>query len=307
MEEDGPAWPRLADLFEAARDQADTGLDGLAAKIEPVHDWDQIVLPDETVGQLREMCQQVVQRRRVLDDWGFGRRLSLGKGVSALFAGPSGTGKTTAADIIARELGLDLYKIDLSGVVSKYIGETEKNLKRIFAEAENANCILLFDEADALFGKRSEVRDSHDRYANIEIAYLLQQMDRYEGIAILATNLRQNMDDAFVRRLNFVVEFPFPDETHRAEIWRILFPDEARREPDIDFDLLGREFRVTGGSIKNIVLGAAFLAAGEGAPIGMRQLLRAARREYSKLGKVPLATDLHQLDAPAAAGAARGA
>jgi SpoVK/Ycf46/Vps4 family AAA+-type ATPase len=306
-EEGTQARPRLADLFEAARDQPDTALDGLATKIEPIHGWDQIVLPDETVAQLRELCQQVVQRRRVLDDWGFGRRLSLGKGVTALFAGPSGTGKTTAADIIARELGLDLYKIDLSGVVSKYIGETEKNLERIFTEAENANCILLFDEADALFGKRSEVRDSHDRYANIEIAYLLQQMDQYEGIAILATNLRQNMDEAFVRRLNFVVEFPFPDEAQRAEIWRILFPGEARREPGIDFDLLGREYRITGGSIKNIVLGAAFLAAGDGKPIGPPHLLRATRREYQKLGKVPPPTDLDQPVAAAATSPRPGA
>jgi AAA+ superfamily predicted ATPase len=293
--------PGLADLFEAARAQPVTGLDGLATKIEPVHGWNQIVLPGDTVAQLREMCQQVVQRRHVLEEWGFARRLSIGKGVTALFAGPSGTGKTTATDIIARELGLDLYKIDLSRVVSKYIGETEKNLERIFTEAENANCILLFDEADALFGKRSEVRDSHDRYANIEIAYLLQQMDQYEGIAILATNLRQNMDDAFVRRLNFIIEFPFPDEAQRAEIWRIHFPDEARREPDLDFDLLGREFRISGGSIKNIVLGAAFLAAGDGDPIGLPHLLRAARREYQKLGKVPPPIDLDRFDLAASA------
>ena len=305
-DEDTYERPRLADLFEAARGQPDTGLDGLATKIEPVHGWDQIVLPHDTVAQLREMCQQVVYRRRVLEEWGFGRRLSHGKGVTALFAGPSGTGKTTAADIIARELGLDLYKIDLAGVVSKYIGETEKNLERIFAEAENANCILLFDEAEALFGKRSQVRDSHDRYANIEIAYLLQQMDQYEGIAILATNLRQNMDDAFVRRLNFVTEFPFPDEAQRAEIWRIHFPDESRREPDIDFGFLGAQLRISGGSIKNIVLGAAFLAAAGGEPIGMRHLVRATTREYQKMGKVPPLADLDQLDSPALAGARRG-
>jgi AAA+ superfamily predicted ATPase len=294
--------PQLADLFEAARRQPDTGLDGLATKIEPVHHWDQIVLPDDTVAQLHEICQQVVQRRRVLDEWGFGRRLSLGKGVTALFAGPSGTGKTTAAEIIARELGLDLYKIDLSGVVSKYIGETEKNLERIFTEAENANCILLFDEADALFGKRSEVRDSHDRYANIEIAYLLQKMDQYDGIAILATNLRQNMDEAFVRRLSFVAEFPFPDEAQRTQIWRILLPGESRLEPDVDPGFLGTQLRVTGGSIKNVVLGAAFLAAGEGERIGMRHLLRAARREYQKLGKVLPPVDQPE---PAAAAAAQ--
>jgi SpoVK/Ycf46/Vps4 family AAA+-type ATPase len=284
--------PALGDLFEAARSQSATALTGLARKIEPIHTWDQIVLPADTVAQLRELCQQVVQRHRVLDEWGFGRRLSVGKSVSALFAGPSGTGKTMAADIIAGELGLDLYKIDLSGVVSKYIGETEKSLERIFTAAEDANAILFFDEADALFGKRSEVRDSHDRYANIEIAYLLQRMDQYDGIAILATNLRQNMDEAFIRRLQFVVEFPFPDEQQRASILRILFPAEARREPDIDFSRLGAELRITGGSIKNVVLGAAFLAAGAGEPIGTRHLLQATRREYQKLGKVPPSIDV---------------
>ena len=172
------------------------------------------------MAQLQEICQRVAHRQRVLDEWGFGAKLSLGKGVTALFAGPSGTGKTMAAEMIANALGLDLYKIDLAGVVSKYIGETEKNLDRIFTAAENANAILFFDEADALFGKRSEVRDSHDRYANIEISYLLQKMEEYDGIAILATNLRQNLDEAFVRRLAFTVHFPFPDEESRRRIWR---------------------------------------------------------------------------------------
>ncbi len=286
------AEPSVADLFEAARTRSDAQLAGVARKIEPRHDWEQIALPDDTVLALREMCQQVVERHQVLDRWGFARRLSLGKGVNALFAGPSGTGKTMAAEIIARELALALYKVDLSGVVSKYIGETEKNLARIFAAAESGNAILFFDEADALFGKRSEVRDSHDRYANIEIAYLLQQMEQYEGVAILATNLRQNMDEAFVRRLQFVVEFPFPDEVHRARIWRLLFPEQAERDEDIDFDLLARQFRITGGSIKNVVLGAAFLAAGDRAPINTGHLIRATRREYRKMGKVLSAAEL---------------
>jgi AAA+ superfamily predicted ATPase len=302
----GPARLGPDDLFEAARAQSDAALDGLAGKIEPAHRWDQIVLPDDTVGQLRELCQQVAQGHRVLGEWGFGRQLSLGKGVTALFAGPSGTGKTMAAEIIANELRLDLYKIDLSGVVSKYIGETEKNLERIFAAAENANAILLFDEADALFGKRSEVRDAHDRYANVEIAYLLQQMDQYQGIAILATNLRQNMDEAFIRRLRFVVEFPFPDEHQRARIWRVLFPPEAARDPGIDFSLLGARYRVAGGSIQNIVLGAAFLAAAAGEPIAMAHLHRAARREYQKLGKLP-PPDAEPLEALAGAVAAKAA
>jgi AAA+ superfamily predicted ATPase len=290
--DDRAVQPSLADLFDAARAQSGDELAGLARKIEPIHDWKDIILPDDALAQLHEMCQQIVHRHRVFDEWGFARRLSLGKGVNALFVGPSGTGKTTAAEIIAHALSLDLYKIDLSGVVSKYIGETEKNLERIFSVAENANAILFFDEADALFGKRSEVRDSHDRYANIEIAYLLQQMEQYEGVAILATNLRQNMDEAFVRRLQFVVEFPFPDEKQREEIWHILFPIEAPREENIDITFLAKQFRITGGSIKNIVLGAAFLAAGEGKPIGMRHLLQATRREYQKTGKLLSAADM---------------
>ncbi|MET0659804.1 MAG: AAA family ATPase [Steroidobacteraceae bacterium] len=285
--DDSPRRPlELRDLFEAARAQSEATLEGLARKIEPAHSWDQIVLPVDTLAQLREMCQQVVFRHRVLDEWGFGRRLSVGKGVTALFIGPSGTGKTTVADIIAHELGLDLYKIDLSGVVSKYIGETEKNLQRIFAAAENANAILFFDEADALFGKRSEVRDSHDRYANIEVAYLLQQMDQYEGVAILATNLRQNMDEAFVRRLGFAIDFPFPNEEQRARIWRLLLAPQVSHESDIDFSALGSQLRITGGNIKNIVLSAAFLAASANESVRTEHLLHAARREYQKMGKV---------------------
>ena len=288
----GEQHPSAADLFAGARTRSDTALAGVARKVEAIHDWDQIALPDETIRQLREICQQVVERHRVLDEWGFGRRFALGKGVTALFAGPSGTGKTTAANIVARELGLDLYTIDLSAVVSKYIGETEKNLERIFTAAEDTDAILLFDEADALFGKRSEVRDSHDRYANTEIAYLLQKMEQYEGVAVLATNLRKNMDEAFIRRLQFVVEFPFPEEEQRAEIWRLLFPDEAERGDDLDFDVFARQFRITGGSIKNIVLGAAFLAAADGSPIETRHVLRATRREYQKMGKVLTAGEL---------------
>jgi SpoVK/Ycf46/Vps4 family AAA+-type ATPase len=280
------AEPTVEELYAAARNRSDASLAGVARKIEPSHSWDQLALPDETSELLHDMCRQIVERHQVLDEWGFGRRFTLGKGVSGLFTGPSGTGKTTAADIIANELGLDLFKIDLSGVVSKFIGETEKNLDRIFRAAENGNAILFFDEADAIFGKRSEVRDSHDRYANIEIAYLLQQMEQYEGVAILATNLRQNMDEAFCRRLQFIVEFPFPDEEQRARIWPLLFPDECERDKTIDFDLFAHQFRITGGSIKNIVLGAAFLAAGDRAPVGTPHLLRALRREYQKMGKV---------------------
>ncbi|MCC6420066.1 MAG: ATP-binding protein, partial [Gemmataceae bacterium] len=216
----------------------------------------------------------------------------LGRGVSALFSGPSGTGKTLAAEVIAHELGLDLYRIDLSTVVSKYIGETERNLERVFSAAENANVILFFDEADAIFGRRSEVRDSHDRYANLEISYLLQRMEQYEGLAILATNLRENLDPAFVRRLHAIVTFSLPDEAQRRQLWRNHLPAAAPCEADLDLGHLAARFRLSGASIKNCTLAAAFLAAADEAPIGMAHLLRAVQREHQKMGRVLSDADL---------------
>jgi AAA+ superfamily predicted ATPase len=277
--------PSLDDLFAAARAQTGHDLAALAHKVEPRYTWGDIVLPEDALAQLREICQRVAHRQRVLGEWGFDRKLSMGKGANALFAGPSGTGKTMAAEIIANTLGLDLYKIDLSGVVSKYIGETEKNLDRIFTAAENANAILFFDEADALFGKRSEVRDSHDRYANIEISYLLQKIEQYTGVAILASNLRQNLDEAFVRRLSFTIHFPFPDEASRRRIWAGMWPGETPVSETVDLDFMARQFKLSGGNIKNITLAAAFLAASDGDVVTMPHMLRATRREYQKLGK----------------------
>jgi AAA+ superfamily predicted ATPase len=274
------------DLHAACRAQSDPKLNTLARKIRPVHTWKDIVLPADALAQLGEMCQRVAQSYRVLGEWGFATKLPTGKGVNALFAGPSGTGKTMAAGILANELGLELYKIDLSQVVSKYIGETEKNLDSIFTGAENSNIILFFDEADALFGKRSEVRDSHDRYANIEISYLLQKMEDYEGVGILATNLRQNLDEAFVRRLAFSINFPFPDEADRRRIWSAVWPDGISFANDVDFDLLARQFKLSGGNIRNVALAAAFLAAADGGIVNMSHLLHAVRREFQKLGKV---------------------
>jgi SpoVK/Ycf46/Vps4 family AAA+-type ATPase len=279
------AQPELPDLFAAARAQAGHALASLAHKIEPVYDWKDIVLPEDALAQLREICKRVEHREQVMHTWGFGQKLSLGKGISALFAGPSGTGKTMAADIIARELNLDLYKIDLSTVVSKYIGETEKNLDRIFAAAENSNAIVFIDECDSLMGKRSEVRDAHDRYANIEIAYLLQKMEEYEGIVILATNLRQNLDESFTRRLTFTVHFQFPDEHDRRRIWDGIWPAAMPLGPDVDLDFLARQFKLSGGNIKNIALAAAFLAATDDGVVTMSHLVQATRREYQKLGK----------------------
>jgi hypothetical protein len=279
-----PEGVALEDLFAAARAQSAPDLSPLATRIEPRRSWQDLVLPDDTLVMLREIGGRVAHRYRVLTDWGFDAQLSLGKGTTVLFAGPSGTGKTLAAEVLARELGLDLYRIDLAGVVSKYIGETEKNLDRIFTAAETANAVLFFDEADALFGKRSEVRDSHDRYANLEIAYLLQKMEQYEGMAILATNLRANLDDAFLRRLAFVVHFPFPDETLRRRIWAGIWPATTPLGPDVDLDRLAREFKLTGGHIRNVALAAAFLAAQMAEPVAMAHVLHAIRRELQKLG-----------------------
>ncbi len=233
-------WKRLSgkeaaqELFAAARRQTGHELTALARRIEPSYGWDDLILPADPENQLRELCRRVSNRSRVMADWGFEARHSLGKGVNALFAGGSGTGKTMAAEVIASELGLNLYKIDLASVVSKYIGETEKNLDRIFSAASTSDAVLFFDEADALFGTRSEIRDSHDRYANLEISYLLQKMEEYEGIAILATNLKQNLDDAFVRRLAFTVTFPFPDAASREQIWRRVCPPELPLADDVD-------------------------------------------------------------------------
>jgi len=280
-----------ADLYAACRLQSNRKLATLAHKITPNYTWDDIVLPLDRMQQLREICNHVKHRARVYDEWGFDRKLSLGKGLNILFAGPSGTGKTMAAEIMADELGLDLYKIDLSTVVSKYIGETEKNLSRIFAEAETSNAILFFDEADALFGKRSEIRDSHDRYANIEISYLLQRMEEYEGIVILATNLRRNMDAAFVRRVAFTVPFPFPDEQDRLRIWQGIWPPETPRADDLDLPFMARRFKLAGGNIRNIGLAAAFLAAENGNQVAMDHLIWATRRELQKMGKAVVERD----------------
>jgi hypothetical protein len=276
----------LGEFCEASRHQSQHALGELAVKIEPGYGWKDIILPQDTRWSLNEICNQVKYQYRVFRDWGFGRRLSHGKGLSVLFTGPPGTGKTMAAEVIAHELELDLYKIDLSGVVSKYIGETEKNLSRIFREAEHTNAILFFDEADALFGKRTQVSDAHDRYANIEVSYLLQKMEEYEGVVILATNLGENMDEAFVRRLRFIVEFPFPDAASRREIWRTHFPKAAPVDGDMDYEWLATQFPIAGGNIKNIVLNAAFLAAAEGGNIGVACVLEATRQEYGKLGKL---------------------
>ena len=268
-------------LWSALRETARGGLDTLAQRIESRATLADLVVPPYVAAQLREIVGQLRQRGRVHDDWGFAAAGRRGLGMAALFAGESGTGKTLAAEAIANEARLDLYRIDLANVVSKYIGETEKNLGRLFDAAERSGAVLLFDEADALFGKRSEVKDSHDRYANIEVAYLLQRVESYRGLAILTSNLKSALDRAFLRRIRFVVQFPFPDAAARTELWRRQFPPQAPRDA-IDFGALGR-LPMAGGSIRAIALNAAFHAAGRGVPIGAAALDAALRAEAAKL------------------------
>jgi hypothetical protein len=279
--EDGDGLPDR--LWEACLLTTRPRLDVLATRLEPAAAWDDLVLKRDERDLLRRIAAQVRRRPTVYDEWGFRDRMDRGLGVTALFAGDSGTGKTMAAGVIANDLRLDLYHIDLSGVVSKYVGETEKNLRRLFDAAEVGGAILFFDEADALFGKRSEVKDSHDRYANIEINYLLQRMEAYRGLAILATNMKSALDQAFMRRLRFVVDFPFPGVEERRAIWERVFPEGAPVE-DVDLDRLS-SIVLTGGSIQNVALAAAFLAAQEETPVTMGHLLTAARTEFKKLGR----------------------
>ncbi|WP_189217249.1 MULTISPECIES: ATP-binding protein [Streptomyces] len=278
-DEPGPVAADLA--WRAGLEEARIGMDALGRRVEPRAGWDDLVLHERQTTVLREIVAHVRQRPTVHREWGFAAALRHGLGVTALFAGGSGTGKTLAAEVMAKELGLDLFVIDLSQVVSKYIGETEKNLRQVFDAAERGGALLLFDEADALFGKRSEVKDSHDRYANLEVSYLLMRMEAYRGLAVLTTNMKQALDTAFLRRIRFVVDFPFPAEHERAEIWRRVLPPQAPLE-DIDTRLLA-QLTVAGGSIRNIALSGAFLAAEEGGRLGMRHMLAAARTEYRKL------------------------
>ncbi|NER97011.1 MAG: ATP-binding protein, partial [Symploca sp. SIO1B1] len=259
-------------------------LETLAQRIEVKAGWQDLVLPADEMALLHQITKQVRQRGKVYQEWGFHQRMNRGKGISALFAGESGTGKTMAAEVIAKDLGLHLYRIDLATVVNKYIGETEKNLRRLFDAAEDGGAILFFDEADALFGKRSEVKDAHDRYANIEINYLLQRLEAYRGLAILATNKKNTIDQAFLRRLRFIVNFPFPGAAQRAIIWQKVFPKETPTE-ELDWERLS-QFNFTGGNVHSIALNAAFMAAEAGKSVTMDVVLTAARMEFKKLDKL---------------------
>lgn len=279
------------DVQAAARGQNASGLDRLSHRVSPQATWDQLVLPAEVRTQLRELAGRARQRERVIDEWGVGGRALRGRGITALLAGDSGTGKTLSAEVVAADLGLDLYLIDLATVVDKYIGETEKNLDRIFGEADRVNGVLLFDEADAIFGKRSEVKDARDRYANVEVAYLLQRMERFDGLAILTTNLRANLDEAFIRRLDAIIDFPMPEEDERLALWRLHLSHDVPQSDDLDLRFLADRFRISGGNIRNICVTAAYFAAESEEPVSMADLVRATEREYRKLGRLTVESE----------------
>ncbi len=275
----------LATLAHICRDQAHHTLGRLAQRLPTRYCWDDLVLPSDELHRLQEIANAVRNRGQVHDEWGFGEKVAPGPGVNAIFFGPSGTGKTTAASILAADLGMAIYRVDLSRVVSKYIGETEQNLDALFTEARRSYALLFFDEAEAIFGKRSEVKDAHDRYANIEVAYLLQRMETFEGVAILATNLRKNMDNAFLRRIQFAVEFPLPKVSERLQIWKKVWPPPAELGRDLDLEFMANRFELAGGHIRNIAIMAAYLACEDRAPVSMAHLICATRREYQKLGR----------------------
>jgi ATPase family associated with various cellular activities (AAA) len=293
----GDATPLPADLDMGARHASSSRLGELASHLDPAYAWEDLVLPERQLDLLRSISAYLRHRDQVLSEWGYEVTVSRTQGLKVLFAGESGTGKTMAAQVLGAQLGLDLFRVDLATIVSKYIGETEKNLERIFTAADGSNAILFFDEADALFGKRSEVSDSHDRYANIEVAYLLQRMEAYPGAVILATNFRRNIDDAFVRRLDFLIDFPFPEAEDRRRIWRLVLPAAAPLADDVDFEFLAERFKLSGGAIRNCSLAAAFRAADEGSQIEMRHLVRAVAQEYGKQGRLTLEIDFERFHA----------
>jgi hypothetical protein len=288
---DGSTPVTAAALHRAAREVGSAGMSSIAQRLPLVYARGDLVLPPRILSELDLAIAWIRHKRHVFDTWGFGHRVALGRGLTALFSGPPGTGKTMTAQVLARDLGLDLYRVDLSRVMSKYIGETEKNLSRLFDQAQASGAVLFFDEADALFGKRSEVRDAHDRYANVEIGYLLQRMEEHEGAAILATNRVGDLDEAFLRRFHFLLDFPMPDASYRLRLWQGMLPREVEREADIEPGLgpLAASYELSGGEIRNCVLAAAYMAAAEGSRVGLRHLERGLRRELHKTGRIAVA------------------
>ncbi|MFC5401658.1 AAA family ATPase [Cohnella soli] len=293
---EGTAQIGWTDMIEAGYGQLNHGLAAKSKRLSPKNRWDDLVLPEAQKEKLRHACNHIQYKHTVYGNWGFNKKLSYGTGISLLFSGPPGTGKTMASEIVAKELDMEIYKIDLSQIISKYIGETEKNLSEIFDEAQKSYAVLFFDEADALFGKRSEVKDSHDKNANTEVAYLLQKMEEYRGISILATNYLQNMDEAFLRRINYVIRFPFPDEKQREEIWKHIYPVQTPLDPDIDYPFLARKLQLAGGSIKNIALTSAFLASGGRERVGMKHIFKAYQYELDKTNRALTRGELGEYD-----------
>ena len=285
------AAPSTEQLFAAARALSLEGNSDVVRCVRQQFSWSDLVLPKDLQQRLRDLVHAVALRPQVFDRWNFAQPGGGQRGIKAMFAGPSGTGKTMAAAIVARELGLELHRVELAAVMSKYIGETEKNLDRAFAAARRANAILFIDEADALLGKRSEVKDAHDRYANVEVAFLLQKMEDHDGVVIIATNLAHNIDAAFSRRMQFVLQFPLPDTESRERLWQAMFPPQAPRAKDLDISFLARQFEFAGGDIRNITLEAAFRSAHQGSDIGMREVLGAVVAHYAKRGKLPHANE----------------
>ena len=280
----GKEAPGPEELYDTCRRQLVMNMGSHVTRVKAQYQWDELILPERQKKALKRACDQVEYKHLVYDIWGFERKIAYGQGVSMLFYGPPGTGKTMGAQVIANQLSMELYKVDLSSVMSKYIGETEKNLGNIFDEVKKSRSILFFDEADALFGKRTEVKDSHDKYGNAETAYLLQKIEEYQGIVVLATNYMQNFDEAFKRRIKFIIEFPFPLAEYRRKMWEQIFPQQTPME-ELDYEYLAENFELSGSSIKNIAVAGAFLAASEGNPVGMRHILPALRDEMIKSGK----------------------
>ena len=276
----------ISDLYEGARVSSMHHLSDLAKKMEARYTLRDLILPEKQTMEIEQLIAMARNRSQVLEDWGVGKKLVSGRGISALFTGVPGTGKTLTAQVIAGELGLDIYRVDLSTIVSKYIGETEKNLERIFTEAQSSNVILFFDEADSLFGRRSEVGSSHDRYANIEVGYLLQRIETYDGIVLMATNLGANLDEAFARRIHFIIDFPFPDEETRLRLWQLLLPENIEKEEDIYLEPFAYAYKIAGGAIRNAVVWAIYEAARNKRPLNREDLLNGVEREYQKMGKV---------------------
>ena len=281
-------------ICEAAYNQVSGNLTDKATLIRKKHTWDELVLQKEQKDIIKRACNHIKYKHIIYDKWGMGKRVLYGRGLSVLFTGPPGTGKTMAAQVVANELGLEIYKVDLSKVISKYIGESEKNLGEVFDSAKKSNVILLFDETDALFGKRTEVKDSHDKNANVETSYLLQKMEEYDGITIMTTNFIENIDKAFFRRISYVVHFTFPDATARKEIWLKMYPKEMPISKDVDFDYLAKNFEIAGGSIKNVAVNSGFMAAAESKSVEMKHIIKALEYEMKKQGKMISKTDFKE-------------